>query len=118
MQDRPVRRYFLMGQSARPRPHRLGPKLRQIRNLLGLTQEQMAEAVKHIASPPRAGHISEFELGRREPSLLFLLAVARSVHLPMEVLVDDELDLPEELPVTARITTTKARKRVTKLKKP
>lgn len=84
-----------MGQAARPRPLRLGPKLRQLRSLLGLTQEQMAEAVKHIPSPPQAGHISEFELGRREPSLLFLLAVARLAGVPMELLVDDEMDLPE-----------------------
>jgi transcriptional regulator with XRE-family HTH domain len=55
----------------------------------------MAEAVKHIPSPPQAGHISEFELGRREPSLLFLLAVARLSGVPMELLVDDEMDLPE-----------------------
>jgi transcriptional regulator with XRE-family HTH domain len=72
-------------------------KLRQIRSSLQLTQEQMAEALKHIASPPQPGHISEFELGKREPSLLFLLAVARLTGVPMELLVDDKLDLPEDL---------------------
>lgn len=86
-----------MGQSPRPRPKRLAPKLRQIRSLLGFTQEQMAERLKHIQPPPQPGHISEFESGRREPSLLFLLAVAREAGVPMEVLVDDELDLPNRL---------------------
>jgi transcriptional regulator with XRE-family HTH domain len=88
-----------MGQSPRPRPKYLAPKLRQIRDLLDLTQEQMAERLKHIESPPQPGHISEFESGRREPSLLFLLAVARLARMPMEFLVDDKLDLPEELPI-------------------
>ena len=91
-----------MGQSPRPRPKRLAAKLRQIRALLGLTQEQMAEALRHIEAPPQPGHVSEFESGRREPSLLFLLAVARLAGVPMEVLVDDELDLPEKLPVNRK----------------
>jgi transcriptional regulator with XRE-family HTH domain len=91
-----------MGQSPRPRPKRLATKLRQVRTLLDLTQEQMAEALKHIESPPQSGHISEFENGRREPSLLFLLAVARLAGVPMEMLVDDELDLSERLPATPK----------------
>jgi transcriptional regulator with XRE-family HTH domain len=51
------------------------------------------------------GHISEFERGKREPSLLFLLAVARLANIPMELLVDDEADLPEKLPARSRRTT-------------
>jgi transcriptional regulator with XRE-family HTH domain len=66
--------------------------------MLGFTQEQMAERLKHIESPPQPGHISEFENGRREPSLLVLLAVARVAGIPMELLVDDDLDLPNNLP--------------------
>ena len=87
-----------MGQSARPRPKRLAAKLRQIRLLLDLTQEQLAHAVSYIPSPPQPGHISEFESGRREPSLLFLLAVARLSGISMETLVDDEENLPNKLP--------------------
>lgn len=87
-----------MGQSARPRPRRLAAKLRQVRLFLELTQEQLACEVSHIESPPQPGHISEFESGRREPSLLFLLAVARLSGIPMETLVDDEEDLPAKLP--------------------
>ena len=102
-----------MGQSPRPRPKRLAPKLRQIRSLLGLTQEQMAEAVKHVPSPPQPGHISEYELGKREPSLLFLLAVVRMANLPMEVLVDDELDIPEKLPAHSEVVGSRARQKTT-----
>jgi len=87
-----------MGQSPRPRPKRLASKLRQIRSMMGFTQEQMAERLKHIESPPQPGHISEFENGRREPSLLVLLAIARLAGIPMELLVDDGLDLPNTLP--------------------
>jgi transcriptional regulator with XRE-family HTH domain len=86
-----------MGQSPRPRPRRLASKLRQIRTMLDLTQEQMADRLKHIESPPQPGHISEFENGRREPSLLFLLAVSRLAEVRMETLIDDELELPKKL---------------------
>ena len=98
-----------MGQSPRPRPKRLASKLRQIRSLLEMTQQQMAEAVKHVVSPPQPGHISEYELGKREPSLLFLLAVARLANLPMELLVDDELDLPETLPTNSESVAIQSR---------
>lgn len=87
-----------MGQSPRPRPKRLGAKLRQLREQLSLTQEQLADVVGHIESPPQPGHISEYERGRREPSLLFLLAVSRLAGIKMEILVDDELGLPNKLP--------------------
>jgi transcriptional regulator with XRE-family HTH domain len=87
-----------MGQAPRPRPKRLALKLRQLRKLLELTQEQLATALDNIESAPQPGHISEFEQGRREPSLLFLLAVTRLAGVSMELLVDDDLDLPERLP--------------------
>jgi transcriptional regulator with XRE-family HTH domain len=44
------------------------------------------------------GHVSEFERGRREPSLLYLLEVAQLAGVSLELLVDDNLDLPERLP--------------------
>lgn len=92
-----------MGQSPRPRPKRLAEKLRQLRELLGLTQEQLAEAVGHIESPPQPGHISEYERGRREPSLLFLLVIVRLAGIPMETLIDDELELPRKIPAKSKV---------------
>jgi transcriptional regulator with XRE-family HTH domain len=87
-----------MGQSRRPQPIRLALKIRQVRTLLGLSQEQMAERLKDVKSPPQPGHISEFERGKREPSLLVLVAYARLSGVTVDVLVNDELELPERLP--------------------
>jgi len=86
-----------MGTARRPQPKRLAAKLRKVRLLLGLTQEQMAERFKRVPSPPQAAHISRFELGQREPSLLLVLAYAREAGVAMEVLVDDKLELPKQL---------------------
>ena len=86
-----------MGTARRPQPKRLASKLLQVRKLLDLTQEQMAEELKAVKSPPQPAHISRFEQGTREPSLLVLLAYARLAGIPLEVLVDDKLDLPKRL---------------------
>jgi transcriptional regulator with XRE-family HTH domain len=46
--------------------------------------------------------ISEYELGKREPTLMVLLQYARIAGIYVEDLIDDELDLPAKLPGTAR----------------
>ncbi|HBB89508.1 MAG TPA: hypothetical protein DC047_18035 [Blastocatellia bacterium] len=86
-----------MGTSRRPRPARLASKLRQIRNSLGLTQEQLGVLLTTRKSAVYPGHVSEFETGKREPSLLTLLAYARVARVPMETLVDDKLELSTKL---------------------
>ena len=84
---------------SRPQPDRLAEKLRQIRILLGYTLEEMAQAVSQVKkSPPDKSYIHRFEAGTREPSLLVLLEYSRAAGLPLEVLVDDTLDLPIKLP--------------------
>jgi transcriptional regulator with XRE-family HTH domain len=83
--------------NARPKPERLADKLRQIRLSLGLSQTELLrrlDAEDLIAY----SQISEFETGRREPSLLILLRYARLAGIPTEVLIDDELDPPDKLP--------------------
>jgi hypothetical protein len=42
--------------------------------------------------------ISGYELGTREPSLPTLLLCGRVVGVCVDVLIDDELDLPTKLP--------------------
>jgi transcriptional regulator with XRE-family HTH domain len=86
-----------MGSARRPQPEYLPAKLLKIRELLGLTQEQMAARLSHIKSPLHPGQVSRFEQGKREPSLLLLLKYARIAGVSIDVLVDDELDLPKRL---------------------
>jgi transcriptional regulator with XRE-family HTH domain len=83
--------------NARPKPERLAEKLRQVRLSLGLSQ---TELLKRLDAEDLLAYsqISEFETGRREPSLLILLRYARLAAVPTEVLIDDDLDLPAKLP--------------------
>lgn len=83
-----------MGYS-RPQPRHLSAKLRKIRLRLDLTQQQMAKLLEHKRSPVYPGNVSEFETGRREPSLLVLLRYARAGRTQVETLIDDELQLSD-----------------------
>jgi transcriptional regulator with XRE-family HTH domain len=82
---------------ARLRPERLGEKLRQVRLALDRSQSEM---VRHLEAEELIvpSQISQYETGQREPPLQILLRYARAVGVPTEVLIDDELDLPEHLP--------------------
>jgi len=86
-----------MGLSPRSKPERLAEKLRQIRETMQLSQNQM---VAHLGLTDvlYRNNISGFETGERLPSLPILLAYARAAGICMDVLVDDELDLPDQLP--------------------
>jgi transcriptional regulator with XRE-family HTH domain len=86
-----------MGRSQRPRPKRLGEKLRQIRASLGLTLEQMIEHLGYKDSPLYPTNISGMERGEREPPLTLLLTYARLVNISTDVLIDDEINLPVKL---------------------
>ena len=86
-----------MGRKPRVKPERLGEKLRTIRDAMGLSQGAL---VKRLAAADLidAKHVSKFELGEREPSLIVLLRYARLAGVSIDVLADDELDLPAKLP--------------------
>jgi len=90
-----------MGRGAREKPQRLAEKLLLIRTTLGLSQTEM---LKRIGAEERMAYhrISEFESGKGEPSLLILLQYARAAGVCVEVLIDDELDLPDKLPGKSR----------------
>jgi transcriptional regulator with XRE-family HTH domain len=85
-----------MGTNPRVRPKRLAEKLRRIRESLGLTQSELLRRldIEELATQSK---ISEFESGRRDPSLLILLQYSRLAGVHMEDLVDDETDLPAKL---------------------
>jgi transcriptional regulator with XRE-family HTH domain len=90
-----------MGRAARPKPERLAEKLQQIRAALGLSQNDLIRhlGVEDFVSQKR---ISSYELGSHEPPLTVLLEYARAANVIADVLIDDELDLPEELPSRKR----------------
>jgi transcriptional regulator with XRE-family HTH domain len=79
----------------------LAEKLLAIKDALGLSQ---GELVRRLGAEDLidAKHVSKFELGEREPSLLVLLRYARLAAVTIDVLVDDGLDLPTKLPVRRR----------------
>lgn len=86
-----------MGRGAREKPARLAEKLLAIRTALGLSQTEM---LKRLGAEERMAYyrISEFESGKGEPSLPILLQYARVAGVCVDVLIDDELDLPDRLP--------------------
>lgn len=86
-----------MGLSPRSKPERLAEKLRQIRETMQLSQSQM---VAHLGLTDviYRNNISGFETGERLPALPVLLAYARAAGICMDVLVDDEQNLPDQLP--------------------
>ena len=88
-----------MGTKPRQRPKRLGEKLLQIRLSFGLSQNEM---IMRLGAEVTQNTLSSYELGNREPSMLILLSYARAAGVSMEVLADDELDLPARLPATKR----------------
>jgi len=83
-----------MGQGSRAKPKRLGEKLLGIRNSLGLSQNGIARRMG-MSDVLTQSNVSEFESGRREPSLLVLLQYARVGGVTIDILADDMVDLPE-----------------------
>lgn len=100
-----------MGRSGRPRPKRLGEKLRLIRTSLNLTLEEMIDYLDYKDSPIYPTNISGMERGEREPPLLLLLAYARLVGISTDVLIDDTVDLPGKLSIRTQFTGRRSSKR-------
>ena len=80
--------------SARPRPKRLASKLLQIRQRLGLSQSGLVRRLG-IQNQIQYPNISKYELDKNEPPLDILLAYAKAAGVPVEVLIDDELELTQ-----------------------
>ena len=93
-----------MGSRARPKPVRLAEKLLHVRLALDLSQDGMLARLELDESHYRSA-VSGYELGTREPPLQVLLKYARLAGVCVEVLIDDELDLPEKLPAKPRHRT-------------
>lgn len=90
-----------MGTTARRKPKRLAKKLLAIRRGLGLSQNGLIRRMGLIDEITQA-EISMFERGIRVPPLTVLLQYSTAANVYLDLLVDDEWDLPPELPAVAR----------------
>jgi len=85
-----------MGKRSRPKPQRLAEKLLQIRLAYDLSQNGMIRRLG-LEDELVQADVSSFELGTREPALPHLLRYARTAGVTVDVLIDDDLDLPKKL---------------------
>ena len=77
------------------RPKRLAEKLLQIREALGLSQNEMAKQLsERTGFTITQTHISNYERDQGEPFLETTLAYARLANVEMNEIADDDLDLP------------------------
>ena len=83
----------------RQKPLRLAEKLLRIRTALGLSQNEIIRRLGFEGELIQA-HISAYERKKenRIPPLGVVLQYARCAGVEMEVLVDDSLELPVDLP--------------------
>jgi transcriptional regulator with XRE-family HTH domain len=86
-----------MGKHPRRQQKRLAEKLLQVRLALDLSQNEILRRLGAEEDLYRT-NISNYELGDREPPLYILLGYARLAGVCVDVLIDDELDLPNKLP--------------------
>ena len=90
-----------MGRALRVRPKRLAEKLRRIRLALGLSQSEMLSrlAVEELIDYNK---ISGYERGERMPPPLILLRYGEVAGVWVDVLINDDLDLPDKLPCSPK----------------
>jgi transcriptional regulator with XRE-family HTH domain len=90
-----------MGKGKRERPTRLAGKLAKIRKVFGLSQNEM---LRHLGLSNKLTReeVSAYERGVREPSLLTILKYAEVAGVWVDVLINDDLDLPDKLPCPSK----------------
>ncbi len=90
-----------MGKGKRERPERLARKLAAIRKAFALSQNGM---LRHLGLDDKLTReeVSAYERGVREPSLVTLLKYAEAAGVWVDVLINDDLDLPDELPCSPK----------------
>lgn len=91
-----------MGNCKRGRPRCLPAKLLAVRQKLGASQTELARLIGLGMSSAR---VSEYEAGKREPSLLVLLRYSKAARISTDMLIDDsvELTFPKTLTTPKRI---------------
>lgn len=98
-----------MGRRARGRPARLAEKLLHIRKVLGLSQKDLIRRLG-LSDELVQANISQYESGVREPTLKDLLKYARLARVYVDVLIDDDIDLPAKLPAGRKSMGVEIRK--------
>lgn len=90
-----------MGLASRRRPAKLAEKLKQVRIALELSQSEM---VKKLGLEDEMGRerISKYERGILEPPLHVLYFYSKLVNVYMEIFVNDDVNLPDEIPCVIR----------------
>ncbi len=83
------------------RSTRLGEKLLTIRKAVGLSQNGILRRLG-LNDELTQAEWSAYERGVRIPSLPVLLMIAELAGVWMDVLVNDDLDLPEKLPANPK----------------
>ena len=86
-----------MGKYPRRKQQRLANKLLQIRLSLNLSQNEILRNLELDEEFTRT-NISNYERDEREPPLFVLLQYAHLAGVCLDVLVDDDMELPERLP--------------------
>jgi len=104
-----------MGKGRRATPKFLAKKLREIRFRLGLSQNAM---LRHLGLDTEfsRSELSAYERGVREPPLQVLLSYSKVIRIWMNVLIDDQLDLPPTLGHKQMHDGTKVAKRSSRSK--
>ncbi len=68
---------------------RFGEKLKSLRTQNGMTLQEVAIALGHSAH----GYISELEAGKKQPTIVLVLRVARLFDVTTDELLRDDLEL-------------------------
>lgn len=84
-----------MGRAKRLRVKNLPKKLLQIRNALNLSQNELIKETG-LVNVIYQSNVSGYESGEREPPLPIVLAYARLAGISTDVLIDDDLELPDK----------------------
>lgn len=86
---------------ARWRTAHLAKKLLKIRLSLGLSQSTLHQTLG-VEGDISYNRISDYELDKNDPPLAVLVEYARVAGVHLELIADDRLDLPKELPGTVK----------------
>ncbi len=97
-----------MRQASRRAPTRLAEKLTHIRLVLEFSQSELIKRLG-LEDELRHARASAYERGVREPPLLVLLSYARVTGVYVDVLIDDDLELPCRDRITRNNSSTSRR---------